>query len=170
VVRGLTALVSPNPHFSKFNVLDQINFLEGIKPVSTTKPATQFKKPPLFPFWHKHFMLPHQIIRNIAIRWNLDGGGNRDLDKMIHEVARDYGDDPDVWQKVLAHRMSIEAFEDRAKRGLTGHWLIFAKHEGANYYLDLATHEEGQKENACALKTKLIDGSRAEFPFLFDPQ
>lgn len=157
-----------NPYFCRFNVLDEINYLEGKKPVSATKPATQFKNPPLFPFWHKHFMQPHLILRNIGIRWNFDGGGNKDLNQMIHEVARDYGDDHDMWPNVLAHRATVEAFEDRAKRGLTGHWLIFAKYEGANYYLDLATHEEGLKENAHTLKEKLINGSKVEFPFLFD--
>lgn len=159
-----------NPYFSKFNVLDEINFLEGIKPGTSTKPATQFKNPPLFPFWHKHFMLPNQIMRNIGIRWNLEGGGNRDLTKMIREVAKNHGNDPDIWPSVLAHRMTIEAFEDRARRGLTGHWLIFGKHGGMNYYLDLATHEEGKKENANELKKKLINGSRAEFPFLFEEE
>lgn len=157
-----------NPYFCRFNVLDQINYLEGIKLASSTKAATQFRNPPLFPFWHKHFMLPHQIMRNIEIRWNLGGGGNKDLDQMIREVIKDHGDDPDIWPSVLAHRATVEAFEDRAKRGLTGHWLIFAKHEGINYYLDLATHEEGVKEKAHALKEKLINGSQAEFPFLFD--
>ena len=159
-----------NLYFCRFSVLDEINHLENKKLVSVTKPETQFKNPPLFPFWHKHFMLPNQILHNIGIRWNLDGGGNKDLDQMIYEVARDYGDDPDIWPNVLAHRMTIEAFEDRAKRGLTGHWLIFAKYEGVNYYLDLATHEEGLKENVHALKEKLINGSKAEFPFLFDAE
>jgi hypothetical protein len=150
-----------NPYFDKFAVLDEINFLEGIASASATKVATQFKNAPLFPFWHKHFMLPNQIINNIGIRWNLAEGGNKDFDRMLQKVVRDYGNDPDIWPNVLAHRMTIEAFEDRAKRGLTGHWLIFAKHEGVNYYLDLATHEEGLKE-------KLINGCGAEFPFLFE--
>jgi hypothetical protein len=42
---------------------------------------------------------------------------------------------------------------------------VFAKHEGQNYYLDLATHEDGRRPEC--LYERLCRGSSAEFPFLF---
>ena len=36
----------------------------------------------------------------------------------------------------LSHRVTHEAVESRDKDGkITGEWLIFAKHDGKNYYL-----------------------------------
>jgi hypothetical protein len=68
----------------------------------------------------------------------------------------------------LVHRLYVDGFEERAAQRLTGDWIIFAKHDGQNYYLDLATHEEAQGQaNSERLMQKLRDGSRAEFRFLF---
>lgn len=166
----LLNLIDNGPYFDPYNVIREIDHLEGHRTTSSTKPETQFKKPPLHPFWHKHFFQSNLVLRNIAIRWNLDGGGNKDLNRMINEVAESHGDDPSAWPNLLAHRMTIEAFEDRAERGLTGHWIIFAQQPDGNIYLDLATHEEGIGTNAISLYQKLVQGCAWEFPHLFDPK
>jgi len=88
---------------------------------------------------------------------------------MILEVAEEYGDDFDKWVGNLTHRLVIGGYEERVERGLTGDWIIYAQHEGLNYYLDLATHEEGVGERAKDLAQKLREGCEAEFPFLFEP-
>ena len=63
-------------------------------------------------------------------------------------------------------RIWIGGCENRtAARKLTGDWIIFAKQDGKNYYLDVATHEEGSDPDT--LYRKLQDGSQAEFEFLF---
>ncbi|WP_447892978.1 hypothetical protein [Pseudomonas marginalis] len=160
-------LDSSNPKFSPFHVLDEIDYLEGIKPSSKTKCEEQFKKLPLFPFWHKHFFSARHLVKNLSIRWGMANGGNRDLDKLFDEVAKQHGDDPDAWPSYLVKQLVIGGFEERAARGLTGDWLIYAKYENRNYYLDLATHEEGVGEKANALFKKLRNGCQAEFPFLF---
>jgi hypothetical protein len=77
------------------------------------------------------------------------------------------GEDPDAWPNHLTHQLVIGGFEERTERGLTGDWLIYAKHEGLNYYVDLSTHEEGVGAQAETLFIKLKNGSKAEFPFLF---
>jgi len=84
---------------------------------------------------------------------------------MIAEVMREYGHDSETWQRVLCHRLIIEGFEDRAGR-MTGEWIIYAIHEGENYYLTLATHEEGREPEK--LLCKLRSQCEAEWPFLFD--
>ena len=88
---------------------------------------------------------------------------------MILEVAEEYGDDFDKWVGNLTHRLVIGGYEERVERGLTGDWIIYAQQEGLNYYLDLATHEEGVGERAKDLAQKLREGCEAEFPFLFEP-
>jgi hypothetical protein len=131
---------------------------------SKTKAEEQFKHPPLHPFWHKHFSAPRHLVRNIGIRWNIAGKRQRDLLAMIREVQVAYGNDPDRWQGILVQRFVLGGYRDRADRGFTGDWIIFAKYEGRNYYLDLATHSEDDAE----LYEKLRQGSATEFPFLFE--
>jgi hypothetical protein len=148
------------------NVLHEINVLEGIQTNSSTKDAAQFRKP-LHPLWHKHFATSRHLTRNWGERWNLGRDGNRDLSKMIEDVAAAYGDQPDHWQKILVHQLVLGGLEDRiAAQRMTGDWIIFAKHDGQNFYLDLAKHEEARDPDR--LREKLRAGSALEFPFLFE--
>jgi hypothetical protein len=94
----------------------------------------------------------------------------RDLTAMLNEVAENYGEDCNKWPGYIAHHLVIQGYEERVKSiefGLTGDWIIYAKHSGENYYLSLATHEEGTKENVDALLLKLNNGCYVDFPFLF---
>jgi len=147
-------------------VLGEIDYLEGIGPQLKTKREEQFRHPPLSPFWHKHYSAPRHLFKNVDIRWNLTGGENRDLLPMLQDVAEKHGEEVDRWQGIAAHRLIFDGYKDRAERGLTGDWIIFAKHSGRNYYLDLATHEEGHDSQQ--LYEKIRQGSAAEFPFLFE--
>lgn len=158
-----------NRNFDPFAVLHELDHLEGLRPTSRTKRESPFKGPHLQPFWHKHFFSSRQLINNIGIRWNLAGGGNKDLDRMILDVANAHGENSDQWIDQLVHRLVFDGYQERAARGLTGDWIIYAKHQGKNYYLDLATHDEGTSERAVHLAKKLRDGCFAEFPFLFTP-
>jgi hypothetical protein len=90
---------------------------------------------------------------------------------MIKQVASEQGHDPAMWPKLLTHRLVMGGIEERSGANrLTGDWIIFAKHGKNNYYLDLATHEEGEGENAPGLLNKLRNSSSMDFPFLFDGQ
>jgi hypothetical protein len=152
-------------------VLFEIQHLEQGVP-TTTKPAEQFKHAPLRPFWHKHFFCSRHLLYNVGERWNIARGhGNRDLDAMIKQVASEQGHDPAMWPKLLTYRLVKGGIEERSEANrLTGDWIIFAQHVGNNYYLDLATHEEGEVENAPGLLNKLRNSSSTDFPFLFDGQ
>jgi hypothetical protein len=153
-------------------VLRQIDALEGLKQKTTVREERQFKHPPLFPFWHAHYFASRHALRNIGERWNIARGqGNRDLQAAISAVAKQHGHDPDTWPRALAHRVFIEGMTERANANrLTGDWIIYAKHNGQNYYLDLAQHEEAEgHSNSDQLMRKLRAGSAAEFPFLFSP-
>lgn len=148
-------------------VLDELDYLEGLRAAGETKEEEQFEHPPLYPFWHKHWSAPRHIARNVGIRWALDKTGNRDLTKTMGRIAKDHGDDPDRWQPALVYELVIDGyFSRRAARRITGDWIVFARHGGKNYYLDLATHDEGK--DPAALYLKLRRGSQAEFPLLFE--
>lgn len=168
VALAFRLLDTSDPYFDYFSVLDELDYLEGIRPTSRTKAEEQFRKKPLHPLWHKHFFLAKHVPRNVGVRWNLHDGGNKDLTKMLDEVAKNSGESPEVWHNYLAHRLVVQGFEERAQRGLTGDWIIFAKHDGKNFYLDLAIHEQGEECRADALFQRIKNGSHAEFPFLFE--
>jgi hypothetical protein len=146
------------------DVLHEIGVLEGLASNSSTKESTQFKRPPLHPFWHKHFSTARHLMRNMGERWGLGNSGNRDLSAKIEEVAVECGDQPDLWPKRLVHQLVLRGLDDRAAaRRMTGDWIIFAKHEGRNFYLGLGTHDDDDE----ALYQRLRQGSEWEFPFLF---
>jgi hypothetical protein len=149
------------------HVLHEINVLEGLASNSSTKESAQFRRPPLHPFWHKHFSTARHLMRNMGERWGLGNSGNRDLSAMIGAVAVECGDQPDLWPKRLVHQLVLGGLDDRAAvRRMTGDWIIFAKHEGQNFYLGLGTHDEARREPD-ALYQRLHQGSEWEFPFLF---
>jgi len=149
-------------------ILDVIDSLEGLRPRSRLRNEQQFRHSPLHPFWHTHWSAPRHMPRNIGIHWNLISKGSHDpLTPMLQEVASEHGSDPARWPGMAAYRV-IDGYRQRARRGLTGDWIIYGKHEGYNYYLALATHEEGEGSNASQLYKKLREGSAAEFPFLFE--
>lgn len=167
-----------------FSVLDQLDFLEGLRKTSAAVAGTQFRRRPLHPFWHIHAWAARHLARNLIVRWGLDGDGNRDFDRLLEEVEAECGDEPEKWPALIADRVVIGGLETRARTGaaatvrehasggtrgygLTGDWIIYGKHEGENYYMDLATHDEGKTGAAEQLYQKLRNGCAAEFPFLF---
>jgi hypothetical protein len=149
-------------------VIDELDVLEGLRPHSRTKAAEKFRHPPLHSFWHKHFSAPRHVIPNIGIRWNISGKKQKALDAMMSAVATEHGTDPDVWPRMLVHRFVLDGYADRAaNQRLTGDWIIFGKHDGKNYYLDLATLEEGRQPER--LLEKLHAGMRRRVSVLVQP-
>lgn len=149
-----------------FSIIDELDYLEGIKKYSKTKTEQQFKHPPLNIFSHKHFTSARHVLKNIMVRWSLDRNGNKDLDNLIEKIAKNYGSNPELWQAQLAHEMVINGFEQRQEQGLTGDWIIYSCYDGLNYYLDLATHTEGK--NPEKLYNKIKNGTYAEFSFIYN--
>jgi hypothetical protein len=75
-----------------YDVLREMDVLEGLASSSSAKEPTQFKRLPLHPFWHKHFSTARHLIRNIGVRWGLERSGNGDLSTAIETVATEWGD------------------------------------------------------------------------------
>jgi hypothetical protein len=112
-------------------ILDEIGALEGApgaKP-SNTKQPKRLKYKPLKGLWHKHFMQPAYIYENIKNHWA----------KRLEELA-------DCPAENLAHKIVLSGYTDRStKHALTGEWIVFAKHDGINYYLTLGRHGDDQQ-------------------------
>jgi hypothetical protein len=159
----------PVARSDSFLILREIDSLEGLRRGSSTKDAAPFDHPPLNKFWHKHFSSTRHVLRNVGEEWGLTRQGNKKLTAVINEVARSHGDKPDQWPGVLAHKIWVEGHKIRGQeRRQTGDWIIFGKNDGKNYYLDLATHNEGKRENAETLFEKIKKSCAAEFPFIFE--
>ena len=130
---------------------------------SRTKAAKPFRGTALQPLWHKHFSAPRHMLKNVGIHWAVDKRETTALDCLIAGIANEGSDH---WVDQLCYQFVIGGYQERVeKRRLTGDWIIFAKHNGCNYYLDIATHFEGDDDQT--LMRKIRYGSEAEFPFLF---
>ena len=124
-------------------ILQSIKDLEaGETALHGTKPATEFRKPPLKGLWHKHYFTARFMAANITAQLGKTG-----LAKMVNEVFNTGA--PRVTQEMiseLARRVANEPFTQREQAGkLTGEWIIYAKHSGKNFYLCLNTHNAGDQ-------------------------
>jgi hypothetical protein len=125
---------------SPHDILKSVTNLEAGEPHSGIKPATAFKNLPLRGFWHKHFFSAHFLVQNISLALGKNG-----LENLVEEVL----DPKKITREMideLAHRVVNEPVEKRDQQGkMTGEWIIFAKHNGKNFYLCLNTHNAGDQ-------------------------
>lgn len=150
-----------DPH----KVVHEIKLLESGE-ASPLKPPIQNRYPPLKGLWHKHYL--EQGMASLAqnVKRGFDKYGMPYFDQKITE-AEDAGE---------THYMTIEDVQAlaadvvhgnlkrlREAEAMTGEWILFAKHEGKNYYLDITTHNKSLHEHV----RKNIDTLCChEFPFL----
>lgn len=143
-----------------YHVVDEIKALEGGPTRIRTKPASEFKHPPLRGLWHKHFFSARFVAHNMLEQ--MRGARLKALAAEIFDPTKS----PVVTEEMLnefSHRATIGAFEERDAQGrLTGEWIVFAKHSGLNYYLNLATHLTGDQTIADQIRA----ACHPQFPFL----
>jgi hypothetical protein len=126
-------------------ILEELKALESLPNNAIfTKPPTQFTRQPLRGLWHKHFFDARFVPNNIAIHMQ----GKR-LEETVKRIF-DHAKSPTVTKGMieeLAQAVSHGALQEREGQGkLTGEWIVFAKDQGKNYYLTLATHTEGDQQ------------------------
>lgn len=143
-------------------VIEEIRALEGGRASLQTKAESQFTGKHLKGLWHKHFMpaLPSVMAHNIMN--HLGKNGTR---KIVEEVLNPEKG-PVVTKEMLdelSHRIVIGSMEGRASQEkLTGEWIVFAKENGANYYLGVWSHNAGDESIAGSIKSACV----REFSFL----
>lgn len=147
-------------------VVDEIMALEGRRP-SYTKAPTMFTGRALKGLWHKHYLASGMA----TFARNLRNGIQRDGLPWIEEVARQvtasgeehYLTEEDAAR--IAHDAVIGNWERRtAAKQVTGEWIVYAQHEGANYYLCIADHNSGDDH----IRAHIDELCLVEFPFLTD--
>ena len=146
-------------------VVREIEALEGLREASNLKPATQFNRPPLKGLWHKHYLEDGVASMARNLRKGLLRDGLPWLKQQVVE-AEASGQERFISTEDcarIAHDAIVSNWERLVKdSALTGEWLIYAKHQGKNYYLCLGKHTSGD-----ALLREQIDTiCLQEFPFL----
>jgi hypothetical protein len=147
-------------------IVAEVRGLEDLSRPAGTKAAEQFDRPPLRGFWKKHYLVGgiSSFAKNIVLGF---GKKKRGLRQIIQEH----------WNPATAHlppeavsrniaKAITSSYADRSlSHELTGEWIIFARHEGQNYYLCLAMHDE-VRVDPNVLVERIKNGCVSEFPFL----
>ncbi|MBD9357141.1 hypothetical protein [Methylomonas albis] len=146
-------------------VVNQIRVLEGVEVAKGLKAATPFKYPPLQGLWHQHYLEDGLPSMTHNIQRGIDKFGLPWFKQKIAD-AEASGEEWYVTEADVAHiaHDAIASNWERLinKKALTGEWLIFAKHEGKNYYLSLGKHNSGDD----LLRSQIDAICLQEFPFL----
>jgi len=152
-------------HQNPAKVIREIEALEGIGRPSQLKPPVLFKHPPLKGLWHKHYLEDGLSSTAINVKKGLkiyksplfrqrmqEAEGAGEVRYVTQEDVASLADDivHGNWQ-----RMATAA-------ELTGEWIVYAQHDGANYYLCLGRHDSGDDY----LRSQIDAICRQEFPFL----
>ena len=133
-----------NRIFDTFDLAQPIKVLEGVCSSDATPPADQFRHAPLTGLYKKHFSSPRFLPTNL-LNFLRSKEGNRHFNKAWDEAARVSGSQyiDEMFTKHLSHHMVVDPIEIKSTSNeMTGEWVVFHKHEGANYYLTYAFHTE----------------------------
>lgn len=144
-----------------FAILQEIGALEGapFSRPTRAKPEAPLR-PPLSGLLHKHYLQPRSkrsIATNVRNYWGRGLSGFFDPAKAIMQ-------DQTVPYEKKAEALSravVDGYRKRSKsQKLTGEWIVYARHQEANYYLTLGTHGEDE-----AIRNRVLACCR-EFPHL----
>lgn len=147
-----------------FQVFQSLKDEENGSSDSGLKKATQFKRRPLKGLWHRHYLSGRFILHNVR---------NENSTKKLHAIMSKITEGIDLstlndverWKLSgeIAYGVVSKPFEKRRERqSLTGEWIVFAKYNGENYYLCLATHSQGDEN----IFKKINEFCLPECPFL----
>jgi hypothetical protein len=145
-------------------IASEIEALENGKPTGL-KPPIQNRYPPLKGLWHKHYMQSGIASLALNVQNALNKYGIPSVEQKVREAEQAgetrYFSAEDV-QMVANDVVHGNLARRRQAQQLTGEWIVFAKHEGQNYYLGLATHNESHEN----LRQQIDAICCREFPFL----
>jgi hypothetical protein len=130
------------------------------------KPPIQNRHQPLKGLWHKHYMQPGMASLAMNIQHGLKQFGIPYLQQKVRE-AKEAGE-LRYFTVADVVPMANDALHGNWQRlreaeRLTGEWIVFAKHQGLNYYLTLATHDKTTHEHE---RQQIEAICCQEYPFL----
>lgn len=153
-----------NRVLNTFEILDEVKHLEGLKRSTSTGKERPFNGPVLKGLHKKHFTDARFVLKNIGIHLGYENGKTAHLDRIIRQAfernTSGYVDDDFI--NYVAHHTTVGAYEERARKSLTGEWIVFKKRQGKNYYLTLAAHDEGDE----SIRHRVEIAYEFDFPFL----
>lgn len=127
-------------------VVTEIRALEGTGPASRMKPATAFKGGLLRGLMHKHYATGGVSYLARNIKQEIERHGLPLLKRMVREAKR--SGEERYFTEADAYKIARDSTDSYLRRGarqeLTGEWLIFARHNRANYYLTIASHQSDE--------------------------
>jgi len=130
------------------------------------KPPIQNRHPPLKGLWHKHYLQANLGSMAMNIQHGLKEFGIPLFQQMIRE-AEAAGEmryvTPEHVKPIVTDIVEGNWKRLQAADKITGEWIVFAKHNGENYYLALATHDKTTHD---ALRQQIDALCCREFPFL----
>lgn len=130
------------------------------------KRPKQNRHPPLKGLWHKHYMQDGLASLAMNIDKGLNWFGTPFFEQKIRE-AEEAGElrylEPEDVPALVDDIVSGNYRRLADKQALSGEWIVFAKHEGQNYYLTIATHDNDTHER---VRQQIDDVCCVEFPFL----
>jgi len=148
-------------------VIQQIRAMEGQIPPTGTKSPTRFTGRWLGGLWHQHYEDTGLASMALNLRNGWKSQGMPLLEKRISDAESGTGhqfftreDVPSMVDDLVfgTYRRRKEA------RSLTGEWIVYAAHEGRNYYLALWNHTDGDE----MLRKEIDRLCIPQFPFLKD--
>ncbi|MGE4511378.1 MAG: hypothetical protein AB7D43_09790 [Sulfurimonadaceae bacterium] len=147
------------------SIMHEIRFVEGLEKASRTKPASQFRRPPLKGLWHKHYF--DGSIPSLAqnLKNALGSYGMPYVDSMIAKAKASGKESfitPEDVPKIVDDAVSSNLQRRRAYQKITGEWLVYVIHENTNYFLCLAKHDESDAD----IRKKIDSICIYEFSFL----
>lgn len=146
-------------------IIHEIELLERGELGQFKKP-TQNKYPPLKGLWHKHYMEDGLASMARNIKKGLDWFNSPLFEQMIQDAENASEErfvEPHHIPALAADIVSGNLQKLAERHALSGEWIVFAKHEGQNYYLTLATHDSDTHQQ---VREQIDQVCCAEFPFL----
>ena len=133
---------------SIFPILDEIGGLEGAPYTRSTrtKPAAPFGRPRLSGLWHKHYFQAAFIPKNVLNHWK---GRKTSKSEGFFDRAKEIMQDQAIpYEKkagALSHAFVLDGYRERGEsREMRGEWIVYARHQDVNYYLNLGIHGDDE--------------------------
>ncbi|HDR8920143.1 TPA: hypothetical protein QDA94_005318 [Burkholderia vietnamiensis] len=132
------------------------------------KPGSTLNHLPLKGLWHKHYQVVSLPSLAKNIKRGLDIHGMPLFEQRMKEaqaagiVRYVQVEDVAALASDVVHGNYVRLHDENR---LAGEWLIYAKHEGQNYYLTICTHD---KTTHATVRQQIEDVCGMEFPFVRD--
>ncbi|SFB61777.1 hypothetical protein [Azotobacter beijerinckii] len=146
-------------------IVSEIELLESGE-LGQFKEPIQNRHPPLKGLWHKHYMQDGLASLAMNVKKGLNRYGMPFFEQKVQEAKEagelrylTPGDVPALVDDIVSGNWQRLA----EQQALSGEWIIFAQHEGQNYYLTIATHDSATHER---VREQIDQVCCVEFPFL----